>query len=65
MSSDREEQIIKRIRETLQNEDVTDKTLIGSSRYGIGSAESYFEALVDLRMEGKEDPTFREVWGGK
>lgn len=62
MSTDREAQIIQRIRETLKNEGISDVTIRDFSKYGIGSAKSYFEALVDFRLEGKEDPTARDVW---
>ena len=62
MSNDRETQIIQRIREYLKNEGISEKVIRESSEYGIGSAKSYFDALIDIRLEGKEDPSSKEVW---
>ena len=58
----REKQIIERIKESLVKEGITEKVIHGHSKYGIGSPKSYLEALVDIKLEGREIPTAQETW---
>lgn len=62
MSENRENQVIQRIRESLIEEGVKSRVVRESAQYGLGSAKSYAEALLDLRLEGKGNPTAQEVW---
>lgn len=64
MNNDREKEMIQRIKESLIKEGVSEKIITESKQYGIGSAKSYLEALVDLRLEGRDLPKTQEVWEG-
>ena len=58
----REDEIIKRIEESLSNDGYVRKNIYSKLEYGIGDSASYFQALVDRKLEGKEYPTAQEVW---
>lgn len=62
MTDDRSKQIIKRIEDVITAEGVIKKKIYHSMQYGMGTANSYFEALVDIRLEGKTDPKSQEIW---
>ena len=38
------------------------RDIYNQSRYGIANAKSYFDALVDIKLEGLDYPTPQEVW---
>ena len=59
---DREQQIIDRIEAIVLAEGIIRKNIYGSAQYGIGSSKSYFDVLVDKRLEGKSYPTAQEVF---
>jgi hypothetical protein len=58
----REDALLKRIEENLANDGYVRKNIYSKSEYGIGDNASYFQALVDRKLEGKEYPTAQEVW---
>lgn len=58
----RENQILDRIRKSLHDEGIVNRQIVQSEQYGIGSSKSYFEALIDIKLAGKEIPTAQTVW---
>jgi hypothetical protein len=58
----RNKQIIDRINKQLADEGFINKPIFDQQQYGIGSAKSYFEVLIDRKLEGKDPPTSEEVW---
>jgi chromosome segregation ATPase len=58
----REDALLKRIEEDLTNDGYVRKNIYSKLEYGMGNNASYFQALVDRKLEGKEYPTAQEVW---
>ena len=58
----REDALLKRIEENLSNDGYVRKNIYSKLEYGIGNNASYFQALVDRKLEGKEYLTAQEVW---
>jgi hypothetical protein len=59
----REEQVIERIKTSVAEDGYTRKDIRYASKNGIGDAKSYFDALVDIKLEGKAyPPRSQEVW---
>ena len=59
---ERTKQITDRITQQLIDDGYVKADQYNQSQYGIGSAKSYFEALIDLKLEGKDYPTPEQVW---
>lgn len=59
---DRERAIIDRINKQLAEDGYVKKEIHDQARYGIAKAKSYFEVLVDIKLEGLKYPTAQEVW---
>lgn len=62
MVDERTKQLISRIEEQLKAEGYSVNRILESRADGMGIAKSFFEVLVDLKLEGKENPTAQEVW---
>lgn len=58
----KEDALIKRIEDDLINEGYVRKNIYHKTEHGLGDNTSYFQALVDRKLEGKEPPTAQEVW---
>ena len=59
---DRTKQIINRIEEELIRENFKKKIITQQSEFGYGDLNSFFELMVDLRLEGKITVSSEEVW---
>jgi hypothetical protein len=60
--SKREDEIIKRIEQTVTEDGYVRKNIYSKIQFGMGNNVSYFQVLVDRKLEGKEHPTAQEVW---
>ena len=60
--SNREDEIIRRIEQTLAEDGYVRKNIYSKTEIGMGNNPSYFQVLVDRKLEGKEYPTAQEVW---
>lgn len=58
----REDEIIKRIEQTIAADGYVRKNIYTKQQFGMGNNTSYFQVLVDRKLEGKEYPTAQEVW---
>jgi hypothetical protein len=58
----REDEIIKRIEQTVSEDGYVRKNVYTRLQFGMGNNTSYFQVLVDRKLEGKEYPTAQEVW---
>lgn len=59
---DRTKAIIQKIEDELKNNGFVRKNILNSKSGGIALAKSYFDALVDLKLEGKDEPKSQEIW---
>lgn len=59
---DREKALIERITQNIVDDGYTRKVIYNKLEFGIGNGKSYFDILVDRKLEGKEYPTAQEVW---
>lgn len=59
---DRLKAIIQRFEEELRKEGYEKKEIFERSKEGYGDVRSFFELLVDFKLEGKEIPTVEEMW---
>jgi predicted transcriptional regulator len=57
----REKELLKRIEDDLVQEGFTRKKVYALKNGGIGLAASFFDAMVDLKLEGR-DLTKEELW---
>lgn len=62
MSDERTKQLIARIEDELTKQGFSPKKIFESRADGMGIYKSFFEVLVDLKLEGKSNPTAQEVW---
>lgn len=58
----REDEILKRIEQAVSSDGYVRKNIYTRIQFGIGNNTSYFQVLVDRKLEGKEYPTAQEVW---
>jgi hypothetical protein len=58
----REDEIVKRIEQTVSEDGYVRKNIYTRLQFGMGNNTSYFQVLVDRKLEGKEYPTAQEVW---
>lgn len=58
----REDEIIKRIEQIVAENGYVRKNIYTRLQFGMGNNTSYFQVLVDRKLEGKEYPTAQEVW---
>ena len=58
----REDEIIKRIEQTVSEDGYVRRNVYTRLQFGMGNNTSYFQVLVDRKLEGKEYPTAQEVW---
>lgn len=59
---DRLKAIIERIEAELHSEGFSKKEIFEKCKNGYGDPSSYFELLVDLRLEGKKELPMEELW---
>jgi hypothetical protein len=59
---DRFKIIIDRIESELKNEGLTKKIIFEASESGYADFASFFELMVDLRLDGKDQLKAEEVW---
>lgn len=59
---DRLKAIIERIEKELKEEGFEKKPVFEKSSSGYGDMSSFFDLLVDLRLDGKKDLTLQELW---
>jgi hypothetical protein len=59
---DRQNSIITRIEQGLKDAGHDNKTIRECAESGFGDMPSFFELLVDLKLEGKKDPSPQEIW---
>jgi hypothetical protein len=58
----REDELLKRIEKNISDDGYVRKNIYTKQQFGIGNNTSYFQVLVDRKLEGKEYPTAQEVW---
>ena len=58
----REDEISKRFEQTVAADGYVRKNIYTKQQFGMGNNTSYFQVLVDRKLEGKEYPTAQEVW---
>ena len=58
----RHKAIIERISKELQDEGFEVKGIFESSPQGPGDSNSYFDYLVDLKLEGRKIPSSQDLW---
>jgi hypothetical protein len=58
----REDEILKRIEQTVSEDGYVRKNIYTRQQFGMGNNTSYFQVLVDRKLEGREYPTAQEVW---
>lgn len=61
-NKERLQAIIDRISKELKDEGYEEKDIYESSPQGPGDSNSFFEYLVDLKLEGQRIPTSQELW---
>lgn len=59
---DRSKSIIERIEERLKEEGFSKKNILESSETGLGDYNSFFDLMIDLRLDGKEHVAAQEIW---
>jgi hypothetical protein len=59
---DRLKGIIERIESSLSSEGLERKVVSEKSEHGPADYPSFFEMMVDLKLEGKPEPGAQEVW---
>ena len=59
---DRTQALIDRIRASLLLDGHSEEIVTESSANGFGDMPSYFEVLIDRKMDGLGEPTAKEVW---
>lgn len=58
----REDEILKRIEKTVMDDGYIRKNIYSQLEFGMGNNVSYFQVLIDRKLEGREYPTAQEVW---
>ena len=58
----RENEILKRLEQAVSEDGYVRKNIYTRQQFGMGDNTSYFQVLVDRKLEGKEYPTAQEVW---
>lgn len=58
----REDELLKRIEKNISDDGYVRKNIYAKQQFGIGNNTSYFQVLVDRKLEGKEYPAAQEVW---
>lgn len=58
----REDEIIRRAEESVSNDGYLRKNIYTRLEFGMGNNTSYFQVLVDKKLEGAEYPTAQQVW---
>ena len=58
----REDELLKRIEKNISEDGYVRKNIYAKQQFGIGNNTSYFQVLVDRKLEGKEYPAAHEVW---
>lgn len=59
---DRQKRIIERVKQTLVEEGYSEKKVTECSDSGFGDLSSFFEVMVDQRLEGKRELSAQEVF---
>ena len=59
---DRHKFIISRVEEDLRDEGFVKKEIFTSSENGFGDLKSFFEVMIDLRLQGEKDISPEQVW---
>jgi hypothetical protein len=59
---DRQKTLIERIHKQLAEDGYVKNDIHAQVKYGIGNARSYFDALVDIKLEGLDYPKAQDVW---
>ena len=62
MYINREDELLKRIEKNISDDGYVRKNIYTKQQFGIGNNTSYFQVLVDRKLEGKEYPDAQEVW---
>lgn len=60
--TNRSDHLIQRIEENLINQGFKKKPIYQRKEFGFGDFESFFDLMVDVRLEGRELLTAEEVW---
>ena len=58
----REDEVVRRIEQTVSEDGYVRKNIYTKLQFGMGNNASYFQVLVDRKLEGKKYPTAQEVW---
>ena len=58
----REDELLKRIEKNISDDGYVRKNIHTKQQFGVGNNTSYFQVLVDRKLEGKEYPDAQEVW---
>lgn len=58
----RKDELLKRIEKNISDDGYVRKNIYTKQQFGIGNNTSYFQVLVDRKLEGKEYPAAQEVW---
>ena len=59
---DRSKQIIERIKKQLESDGFKETKITGQSKTGFSDYDSFFDLMVDLKLEGKNEPTAEEIF---
>lgn len=59
---DRSKQIIERIINQLKTDGFKETKITDQSKTGFSDYDSFFDLLVDLKLEGKNEPTAEEIF---
>lgn len=60
--NDRHQQIIDRAKQALLDDGLVDTPVYDKSPDGMGDYSSFFEMMVDRKLEAQREPTAQEVW---
>lgn len=60
--NDRHQQIIDRAKQALLDDGLVDTPVYDKSPNGMGDYPSYFEMMVDRKLDGQKEPSAQEVW---
>lgn len=58
----RHDQIIERTRQNLIDDGYKETEIYEKNKEGMGDYESFFELMVDRKLDGQKEPTAQEVW---
>jgi hypothetical protein len=58
----REDLVLARIEQSVSEDGYVRKNIYTKKEFGVGNNASYFQVLVDKKLEGKDYPTAQEIW---